>query len=219
MKGQYHQPMYNLPTINSYSINFSSETKKTFDNDNINSYNTNLDEMKELTNEPSYINFNPTKNNDYFINISEDPKKLKFHENLSSPLSSFPSSLNSSTISLSLPSPSTYSPSTYSPSSYSPSLSTQNAYLSNELCQYIKPYSYEPLYMKIPEIKKEFTKSNPKTNVFPKINIFLRPFTFYPSGKIDRIWRYLVRWSILLTLLCYLVSLNFFLFIVSLIFF
>ncbi|CAB4382323.1 unnamed protein product [Rhizophagus irregularis] len=223
MKGQYQSMyMYNSPPIiSSYSNNFSPETNK----DDINSYNSESNKMKkELTNysssiEPSYIinsnTFNPTKNNDYFINIFEDSKDSKdskqskqsnfnnFNKNLSSPLSSLSSSSNSSTISLSLPSPSIYSPSSLSSLS---TQSTQNNSLLNELSLYIKPYSYEPLYMKVPEIKKEFIKFKPKPNLFfPKFNIiFFRPFTIYPSGKIDRIWRYLIIWSILLSLICYL---------------
>ncbi|CAB4435709.1 unnamed protein product [Rhizophagus irregularis] len=223
MKGQYQSMyMYNSPPIiSSYSNNFSPETNK----DEINSYNSESNKMKkELTNysssiEPSYIinsnTFNPTKNNDYFINIFEDSKDSKdskqskqsnfnnFNKNLSSPLSSLSSSSNSSTISLSLPSPSIYSPSSLSSLS---TQSTQNNSLLNELSLYIKPYSYEPLYMKVPEIKKEFIKFKPKPNFFfPKFNIiFFRPFTIYPSGKIDRIWRYLIIWSILLSLICYL---------------
>ncbi|PKC09615.1 hypothetical protein RhiirA5_415428 [Rhizophagus irregularis] len=166
MKGQYQSMyMYNSPPIiSSYSNNFSPETNK----DDINSYNSESNKMKkELTNysssiEPSYIinsnTFNPTKNNDYFINIFEDLKDSKdskqskqsnfnnFNKNLSSPLSSLSSSSNSSTISLSLPSPSIYSPSSLSSLS---TQSTQNNSLLNELSLYIKPYSYEPLYMKV----------------------------------------------------------------------
>ncbi|GES79106.1 hypothetical protein GLOIN_2v1845638 [Rhizophagus clarus] len=193
MKGQY-QSMYNN---NSSPINsYSSEMKKIYDNDDINSYNTTLDEVKELINYPSFKPSynNSTNNNDYFINIYEDSKPLNFHKNLSSPLSSLTSSSNSSTTSLSLSLP--------SPSIHSPPLTTYDS-LSNELSHYIKPYSYEPLYMIVPEIKKEFTKSNPKTNFFPKINLFIRPFTIYSSGKFDRLWRQLFIWSILLTLLCY----------------
>lgn len=211
MKGQYQSMyMYNSsPIISSYSNNFSSETKKVY-GDDINSYNnTKSDEMQELINyssiEPSYIN-------SHIINIFEDSKISKqsnFNKDLSSPLSSLSSSSNSSTTSLSLPSPSIYSPSIYSPSLSTLSTQSIQNSLSNELYRYIKPYSYEPLYMKVPEIKKEFIKSNPKTNFISKFNIFFRPFTIYPSGKIDRIWRYLVIWSILLSLICYLVSLNF----------
>ncbi|RIA79922.1 hypothetical protein C1645_793555 [Glomus cerebriforme] len=179
MEEQY-QSRYNLPPIN---FNFSSESK-IYVKDDVYPYNT----TDDFSYKPLFTSsFNLTENKDYFVNIIEDSKE--FNEDLTSPLSSLSSSSNSSTTSLS------------SPSIHSPSLQ----YLSNDLNSYIYPYRYEPLSMIIPEPpKKEFTNLNSNPNFFPSFNIFLRSFTFYPSGKIDRTWRNLVIWSILLTLLCYL---------------
>ncbi|CAI2163638.1 9477_t:CDS:2 [Funneliformis geosporum] len=170
-------PINGLSSTISYANNLSS---------NIHDKDDYLNKTNSLINNSSFTL--PTKNNDYYsIDVFDNSNKFQLYEESLKSFSSTSSSANSSTTSLSLPSSSTYSL----------PLST-----SDKHDLYTNHYIYEPLSMTISEPKRHHEGFN--NNSILNWNVYLSPFIFYSSGKINSIWRYLILSGILLGSFCYL---------------